>query len=183
LSNEKRFLKKGSSVELNQAHNAILIASSQKMKPAIIPSLPASFSPSNPPRLVFPHYSSAHRIAGKDLSNNEKLRYTLDNAGRTIQTQTFDAQNNLATPTSRPAWRSDLRSTKHEAVHVLCPRSSTSATYDGLNRVKQRIDANNKITTYQYNPNGNVTAITITDPNSNTILVFHDDENNLHMQP
>jgi RHS repeat-associated protein len=80
------------------------------------------------------------------LSNGEKLRYTLDNAGRTIKTETFDAQNNLST--------------------------TTTAAYDGLNRVTQRIDANGKITRYTYDPNGNVTAVT--DPNNLTTQTAYD---------
>jgi RHS repeat-associated protein len=79
-------------------------------------------------------YDSAQRLIGKDLNNGEKLRYTLDSAGRTIKTQTFDAQNILS--------------------------STTTAEYDGLNRVTKRIDANNKITSYAYDANGNVTATT-----------------------
>ena len=44
----------------------------------------------------------------------------LDNAGRAIQTQNFDAPNN--------------------------PATSHSAVYDGLNRVLQSIDANGRVT-------------------------------------
>ena len=91
-------------------------------------------------------YDNAKRLTGKNLSNGEKLRYTLDNAGRTIQTQTFDAQNNLAT--------------------------TESATYDGLNRITQRINAQNKITACTYDANGNVTAVT--DPNNLTTTTQYD---------
>jgi RHS repeat-associated protein len=91
-------------------------------------------------------YDSAHRLTGKDLSNGEKLRYTLDNAGRTTKTETFDAQNNLAT--------------------------TTSSVYDGLNRITKKIDASGKITNYTYDANGNVTAVT--DPNGLTTQTAYD---------
>jgi RHS repeat-associated protein len=91
-------------------------------------------------------YDAAHRIIGRDLSNGEKLRYTLDNAGRTIKTETFDAQNNLAT--------------------------TTTAAYDGLNRAIWRKDANGKMTSYTYDANGNVTAVT--DPNNLTTTTAYD---------
>lgn len=85
-------------------------------------------------------YDDAHRLIGKDLSNGEKLRYTLDNAGRTIVTETFDAQNNLS--------------------------AKSSVVYDGLGRVLQRVSANGKITSYTYDANGNMTSVT--DPNGLT---------------
>jgi RHS repeat-associated protein len=94
-------------------------------------------------------YDAAHRVIGKDLSNGEKLRYTLDNAGRTIKTETFDAQNNLAT--------------------------TTTAAFDGLNRAIWRKDANGKMTSYTYDANGNVTAVT--DPNNLTTKTAYDQLN------
>ncbi|MBL8512342.1 MAG: hypothetical protein JNM52_11935 [Betaproteobacteria bacterium] len=42
-----------------------------------------------------PGYDSAHRLIGRNLSNGDKQRYTLDSAGRTIKTDTFDAQGQL----------------------------------------------------------------------------------------
>ena len=86
-------------------------------------------------------YDDARRLIGRDQSNGEKIRYTLDNAGRTTQTQTFDVLNTLST-------------------------TSSSSVYDGLNRVLQTINASGKITNYTYDANGIVTAVT--DPNNLT---------------
>ncbi|MBL8519543.1 MAG: choice-of-anchor D domain-containing protein [Betaproteobacteria bacterium] len=91
-------------------------------------------------------YDDSLRLIGKDLSNGEKIRYTLDNAGRTILTQTFDAQSVLA--------------------------STSSTGYDGLGRVLWKRDANNKTTTYAYDANGNVTSVT--DPNNLTTTTEYD---------
>ncbi len=91
-------------------------------------------------------YDSALRLTGKNLSNGEKLRYTLDNAGRTIMTETFDAEDQ--------------------------PATKSSVVYDGLNRVLQRIDANGKVTNYSYDANGNVTSVT--DPNNFTTTTQYD---------
>jgi RHS repeat-associated protein len=91
-------------------------------------------------------YDATYRVIGKDLSNGEKLRYTLDSAGRTIKTETFDAQNILAT--------------------------TTTTGYDGLNRVTWRKDAQGKTTSYTYDANGNVTAVT--DPNNFTTQTAYD---------
>ena len=91
-------------------------------------------------------YDDAQRLVGKNQSNGEHIAYTLDNAGRTIQTQTFDALGNLAT--------------------------SSSTVYDGLGRVLQTIDAANKVTSYSYDANGNVT--TVVDPNNFTTTTQYD---------
>lgn len=92
------------------------------------------------------YYDAAQRLIGKDLTNGDKIRYTLDSAGRTIVTQTFDAQNILST--------------------------HSSTVYDRLGRMKQRIDANNKVTSYTYDANGNVTSTT--DPNGLTTATAYD---------
>jgi RHS repeat-associated protein len=94
-------------------------------------------------------YDSAQRLNGKDQSNGEKVRYTLDTSGRTTLTQTFDAAN--------------------------IESSKSSTVYDGLNRATQRIDANGKITNYSYDNNGNVTAVT--DPNGLTTSTSYDQLN------
>lgn len=91
-------------------------------------------------------YDAANRFIGKDLSNGDKERYTLDNAGRIIMTERFDSANVKVT--------------------------TTSTVYDGLGRVKQRVDANNKVTSYTYDVNGNVTAVT--DPNNLTTTTAYD---------
>ena len=92
------------------------------------------------------YHDDALRLYGRDQSNGEKVRYTLDNAGRTTQTQTFDAGNTLST--------------------------TSSTVYDGLNRVLQTINASGKITNYTYDANGNVTAVV--DPNNLTTAMQYD---------
>ena len=96
---------------------------------------------------VLINHDDALRLIGRDQSNGEKIRHTLDNAGRITQTQTFDAQNTLST-------------------------TSSSSVYDGLNRVLQQINASGKITNYTYDANGNVT--TVVDPNNLTTSTQYD---------
>lgn len=78
-------------------------------------------------------YDSAHRFIGSDNSRGERIRYTLDNAGRRTRTESFDSTNYLTT--------------------------QSSIVYDGLGRMKQAVGANGQLTSYRYDAEGNVTQV------------------------
>ena len=78
-------------------------------------------------------YDAAHRLIQiADLFNN-RIVYTLDNAGNRIKEETFDNSNTTIQTHSR--------------------------VFDALNRLWKDIGAVNQTTTYSYDPNGNVTGI------------------------
>jgi RHS repeat-associated protein len=93
-------------------------------------------------------YDSAHRLIGIDKLG-EKTRYTLDNSGRAIRTDVFDATNYLV--------------------------STSSTVYDGLGRIRQTVGAGGQVTQYSYDAVGNLTQTT--DPNGYATNSYYDSLN------
>jgi RHS repeat-associated protein len=96
-------------------------------------------------------YDATHAVMSQVSSTGKAIFNTRNAAGLITRVDTDDDDGNLVT--------------------------TATTVYDALGRVSQRIDAFNKITTYQYDVNGNVTSIT--DPNAHTVQFAYDALNRL----
>lgn len=97
-------------------------------------------------------YDAAHRLIQIADAQNNRLVYTLDNAGNRTKEELFDAANNKTQTRSR--------------------------VFDSLSRLQQDIGAVNQTTTYTYDANGNLTGIT--DPLNRQAVNVYDALNRLN---
>jgi RHS repeat-associated protein len=96
-------------------------------------------------------YDDAHRLIGVTDSSGNRIAYTLDNAGNTTHADVYDPSNALA--------------------------FTSSAVFDGLNRLYESKGALNQTTHFAYDSKGN--PLSSTDPANRTSTLSYDQLNRL----